>query len=47
MQRWQVSREFKLEVIRLLKERGVSVVPASRDLKVGENELRRWNCVRP
>ena len=36
------SREFKLEAIRLVKEREVSIVQASRDLDVGENVLRRW-----
>ena len=36
------SREFKLEAIRLVKERGVSIVQASRDLDLGENVLRRW-----
>ncbi len=36
------SREFKLEAIRLVKERGVSIMQASRDLDVGENVLRRW-----
>ena len=42
MVRRQFSREFKLEVVRLVKERGVSVVQASRDLEVGEGVLRRW-----
>ncbi len=42
MGRRQFSREFKLEAVRLVKERGVSVVQASRDLDVGENILRRW-----
>ena len=42
MGRRQFSREFKLEAVRLIKERGVSVVQASRDLDVGENILRRW-----
>ena len=42
MARRQFSREFKLEAVRLVKERGVSVVQASRDLVVGENVLRRW-----
>jgi transposase len=42
MVRRQFSREFKLEAVRLVKERGVSVVQASRDLDVGENVLRRW-----
>jgi transposase len=42
MARRQFSREFKLEAVRLIKERGVSVVQAARDLDVGENVLRRW-----
>ena len=42
MGRRQFSREFKLEAIRLVKERGVSVAQASRDLDIGENVLRRW-----
>ncbi len=42
MARRQFSREFKLEAVRLVKERGVSVVQASRDLDVDENMLRRW-----
>ena len=36
------SREFKLEAVRLVRDRGVSVAQASRDLDVGENMLRRW-----
>ena len=36
------SREFKLEAVRLVRDRGVSVVQGSRDLDVGENVLRRW-----
>jgi transposase len=42
MGRRPFSREFKLEAVRLVRERGVSVVQASRDLDVGENVLRRW-----
>jgi transposase len=42
MARRQFSREFMLEAIRLVKERGVSVVQASRNLDVGENVVRRW-----
>ncbi len=42
MTRRQFSREFKLEAIRLVGERGVSVAQASRDLDVGESILRRW-----
>ena len=40
--RGQFSREFKLEAVRLVKERGVSVAQASRDLEVHENVLRKW-----
>jgi len=28
--------------VRLVKERGVSIVQASRDLNIGENVLRGW-----
>ena len=36
------SREFKLDAVKLVRERGVSVVQASRDLDVAESALRRW-----
>jgi transposase len=36
------SREFKVEAVRLVKERGVTVAQACRDLDVHENVLRRW-----
>jgi transposase len=42
MGRRQFSREFKLEAVRLVRERRVSVAQASRDLEIGENVLRRW-----
>ncbi|WP_284944463.1 IS3 family transposase [Acidisoma cladoniae] len=42
MTRRQFSREFKLEAVRLVNERGISLVQASRDLDVGESILRRW-----
>jgi transposase len=42
MGRRQFSREFKLEAIRLVKEQGVSVAQAGRDLDIGENVLWRW-----
>ena len=35
------SRAFKLEAVRLVSERGASVVQACRDLDIGENVLRR------
>ena len=40
--RRQFGREFKLEAVRLVKERGVSVAQAARDLAVHENVLRKW-----
>ena len=43
MQRRKFSREFKVEAVRLIKERGVSVAQASRDLDVHENVLRKWS----
>ena len=42
MGRRSFSREFKLEAVRLVRERGVSVAQASRDLDVHENMLRKW-----
>jgi transposase len=42
MQRRRFSREFKVEAVRLVRERGVSVAQASRDIDVHENVLRKW-----
>jgi transposase len=42
MQRRKFSREFKVEAVKLVKERGVSVTQAGRDLGVHENVLRKW-----
>lgn len=42
MVRRRFSREFKLEALRLVRERGVSVAQAARDLDVHENQLRKW-----
>ena len=36
------SREFKLEAVRLVKERGVTAAQAARDVDVHENVLRKW-----
>ncbi len=35
-------RKFKIEVVRLVRERGVSVAQPSRDIDVHENVLRKW-----
>jgi transposase len=42
MRRRKFSREFKVEAVRLVKERGVSVAQAARDLDVHENVMRKW-----
>jgi transposase len=42
MERRKFGREFKIEAVRLVKERGVSVAQAARDLDVHENVLRKW-----
>ena len=36
------SREFKLEAVKLVRERGVKIAQAARDLDVHENVLRKW-----
>ena len=36
------SREFKLEAVRLVRERGVSIAQASQDLDVHANVLGKW-----
>lgn len=36
------SREFKLEAVKLVTERGVAVAQAGKDLDVHENVLRKW-----
>ncbi len=42
MQRRKFSREFKLEAVKLVRDRGVSVAQASRDLDLHVNVLRKW-----
>ena len=42
METRKFSREFKLEAIKLVRERGVSFAQAARDLDVNVNILRRW-----
>ena len=42
MQRRKFGREFKVEAVRLVKDRGVSAAQAARDLDVHENVLRKW-----
>src|SRR3977135_2102256 len=42
MVRRSFSREFKVEAVRLVRERGVSVAQAARDLDLHQNMLRNW-----
>ena len=42
MERRKFTREFKLEAVRLIKERGVSYAQASLDLGVHQSQLRGW-----
>ena len=40
--RRKFSREFKFEAVRMVRERGVALTQAARDLDVHENVLRKW-----
>ena len=42
MGRRRFDRAFKLEAVKLVRERGVSAAQAARDLEVHENVLRKW-----
>jgi transposase len=42
MGRRRFDRAFKLEAVKLVRERGVSVAQAARDLDLHENVLRKW-----
>jgi putative transposase len=42
MERLQFTREFNLEAVRLIKQRGVSYAQASKDLGVHPTQLPNW-----
>jgi transposase len=42
MERRKFSREFKLEAVELVREGGVVVAQAARDLDLHVNMLRKW-----
>ena len=42
MERRKFTREFKLEAVRLIRDRGVSFNQASEDLGVHVSQLRSW-----
>ena len=41
MERWKFSREFKLEAVKLVVERGMGFAQAARDLDLHVNVLRK------
>ena len=40
--RRKFSREFKLEAVKMVKDRGVALKQVARDLDLNENMLWRW-----
>jgi transposase len=42
MERRRFTREFKLEAVKLVRDRGVAFKQAALDLGVHENVLRKW-----
>jgi transposase len=42
MERRKCTREFNVEAVKLIQERGVTVAQAARDLGVQGTVLRRW-----
>jgi transposase len=42
MERRKFTREFKLEAVKLVRDRGVAFKQAALDLGVHENVLRKW-----
>ena len=42
MERRKFTKEFKLEAVKLIRDRGVGVTQASRDLGVHQTVLRSW-----
>lgn len=42
MERRKFTKEFKLEAMKLVTDRGVAVAQVSRDLDIAESVLRRW-----
>ena len=41
-ERRKFDREFKIEAIRLITDRGMSVAQVAHDLDIHENVLRKW-----
>src|SRR3954453_14676197 len=45
-QRRNYTREFKVEAVKLVTEKGYSLAEAARSLGIGENLLRNWKLAR-
>ena len=41
-QRRSFDAEFKLQVVQMIRDRGLSVGEVCRDMKLGETAVRRW-----
>ncbi|MEY2954149.1 MAG: hypothetical protein RLZZ401_2236 [Pseudomonadota bacterium] len=41
-QRRTFNTEFKLQVVQMVREQGLSVIDVCRDMKLGETAVRRW-----
>lgn len=41
-QRRQFDTSFKLEVVRMIKEQGLSVPHVSQSMNIGQSAIRRW-----
>ena len=41
-QRRTFNAEFKLQVVQMIREQGLSVGDVCRDMKLGETAVRRW-----
>ena len=42
MERRKFTREFKLEAVKLVRERGMTMAQAARDLGLHGTVVRRW-----
>jgi transposase len=42
MGRRSFTREFKLEAVKLVRDRGVTITQAAQDLGLHQNVLRKW-----
>jgi transposase len=42
MQRKTYTREYKLEAVRLVTERGLKLAPAARELGISDYVLKKW-----